>query len=111
MSGLQAFDLSEIEARQAEAQRPYFEFLRRPGFSMGTYLLRAGASDHQTPHSADEVYVVLRGSGTLRVEGEDTPAKAGSVLSVDQGKEHQFVDVSEDLQVLVIFAPPEDPQT
>lgn len=111
MSGLQAFTLSEIEARQEEAGKPYLEFLRRPGFSMGTYVLRAGAGDEQTPHRADEVYVVLKGSATLRVEDTETPVTTGSVLSVDRGRDHEFRDVTEDLHVLVVFAPPEAPET
>jgi hypothetical protein len=28
---------------------------------------------------------------------------------VDVGADHRFVDVTEDLQVLVVFAPPDDP--
>lgn len=109
MSGLQKFEVGELESRQRESPSPYLEFLRRPGFSMGMYVLARGGTDNQTPHDADEVYVVLRGEGTLRVEGEDTPARAGTVLSVDRGREHSFVDVTEDLHVLVIFAPPEEP--
>ena len=30
-------------------------------------------------------------------------------MSVDHGEEHQFVDITEDLQVLVVFAPAKNP--
>ena len=33
----------------------------------------------------------------------------GSVIFVPANEEHRFVDVTEDLQVLVVFAPPDDP--
>ena len=51
----------------------------------------------------------LRGSGTLRVREHEQPVRKGSVLSVDHGEEHRFTDVTEDLHILVIFAPPDDP--
>jgi len=105
----QAFELDELEKKQAEANQPYFEFLRRRGMSVGIYTLPAGAQDQQHPHTADEMYVVLRGRGTLRVVDQEHEVKAGSVVSVDHGEEHRFVDVAEDLHLLVVFAPPDEP--
>ena len=58
---------------------------------------------------ADEVYVVLQGRGRLRVVDEEVEVKPGIVISVDHGEEHQFIEVSEDLQMLVVFAPPDLP--
>jgi quercetin dioxygenase-like cupin family protein len=108
MSGLQSFDLEELE-KLAEQAQPYHEFLRRRGMSLGIYVLPAGGTDRQHPHGSDEVYVVLRGRGALRVQGQDHEVRAGSVISVDHGEEHNFVDITEELHVLVIFAPPDDP--
>lgn len=57
------------------------------------------------------MYVVLRGRATLRVGDRDQPVKEGTVVSVDHGEEHRFVDIAQDLQLLVVFAPPEaDPE-
>ena len=33
----------------------------------------------------------------------------GSVISVDHGEDHQFLDVTEVLHMLVVFAPPDLP--
>jgi len=33
------------------------------------------------------------------------------VVSVDRGREHSFRDITEDLRVLVVFAPPDTAQT
>ena len=82
----QAFELDELEKKHAAAGSPYSEFLRRRGVSMGMYTLPAGTADHQHPHSADEVYIVLRGRGTLRVVDTDHEVKAGSIVSVDRGR-------------------------
>jgi quercetin dioxygenase-like cupin family protein len=108
MNGLELFDLDELD-KLAERAQPYHEFLRRRGMSLGIYVLPTGSEDHQHPHAADEVYVVLRGRGSLRVRDQNHEVRQGSVISVDHGEEHRFVDVTEDLHVLVVFAPPDDP--
>jgi quercetin dioxygenase-like cupin family protein len=107
-TGLQSFDLDELD-KLAEKAQPYHEFLRRRGMSLGIYVLPVGGTDQQHPHASDEVYVVLRGRGRLQVRDEDHEVRQGSVVSVDHGEPHKFVDVAEDLHVLVIFAPPDDP--
>ena len=47
MSGLQSFDLDELD-KLAEQAQPYHEFLRRRGMSLGIYVLPAGGTDSQT---------------------------------------------------------------
>jgi len=108
VNGLESFDLDALD-KLAEQAQPYHEFLRRRGMSLGIYVLPAGGTDRQHPHGSDEVYVVLRGHGALRVQGRDHEVHQGSVISVDHGEEHGFVNITEDLHVLVIFAPPDDP--
>jgi quercetin dioxygenase-like cupin family protein len=107
--GFQAFDLEQLEKDQAVANGPYVEFLRREGMSVGLYVLPVGGTDRQHPHSADEVYLVLDGPGTLRIADHDEAVRTGSVVSVDHGVEHRFVAIEEDLHILVVFAPPESP--
>jgi quercetin dioxygenase-like cupin family protein len=109
MAKFQSFTLDDLEKAQANLGKPYKEFLRRPSVSMGLYVLPAGGKDAQHPHDADEVYVVLKGNATLKIEGTDRPVTTGSVVSVDRGVDHSFVDISDDLLVLVVFAPPETP--
>ena len=109
MSGyFQAFEIEELEKRQAESEGPYLEFLRRRGMSVGLYTLPAGGEDHQHPHASDEMYFVLRGQATLRVGDREQAVRPGSVVSVDHGEDHNFFNITEDLHLLVVFAPPED---
>jgi mannose-6-phosphate isomerase-like protein (cupin superfamily) len=51
----------------------------------------------------------MRGRAGLEVDGQRLEVEAGSIVSVDRGVDHHFVDITNDLQVLVIFAPPETP--
>ena len=107
MGSYQSFELDDL---QADRSRSYAEFLRRPGISMGIYHLPVGGRDPQHPHSADEVYVVLAGRAVLDVEGHRLDMQRGRVVSVDVGADHRFVEVTEDLSVMVIFAPPDSPE-
>lgn len=100
------FDIDDIRAERAEHGRPWQEFVRVPDLFAGMYEIPAGGEDGQSPHDADEVYHVLEGRATLVVEGERIPVEAGSVIYVAKDKEHRFVDITEDLSVLVFFATP-----
>jgi mannose-6-phosphate isomerase-like protein (cupin superfamily) len=85
----------------------YEEHLSVPDLSVGTYCLQAGATDPQTPHDEDELYVVM--SGRARFTGGDrtVDVSTGSVFFVAALEVHRFHDVTEDLTVLVFFGPAE----
>ncbi|MGE0494192.1 MAG: cupin domain-containing protein [Vulcanimicrobiota bacterium] len=61
--------------------------------------------DPQQPHREDEVYVVIKGSGKLRVRDEVCLFEPGDMLYVEAGAPHQFEDFSQDLTVWAIFGP------
>jgi mannose-6-phosphate isomerase-like protein (cupin superfamily) len=103
----QVFTLTDIIARQKEAHSSYYEFLRKPALSVGLYRLAAKATDSQSPHGEDELYHVLRGHGTLQVDGEDTPVGPGSIVYVPAFARHRFHTITEELEVIVLFAPAE----
>ena len=85
----------------------YLEFLRVPAMSVGVYTLAAGSSDPQKPHKEDEVYYVVRGRARMQVGSDDRAIREGSVIFVSANLEHRFHDISEELTVLVFFAPAE----
>ena len=73
--------------------------------SLGTYSIPAGGLDDQTPHTEDEIYVV-QAWATLVTPSGTAAAGPGSVVFVPAGEEHRFTDVTEDLALVVVFAPP-----
>ncbi len=103
---MHAFDLDELLAAHA-AGRLYHEFLRVPSLSMGLYILKAGERDPQQPHTEDEVYYIVGGRGQIRVADEDRPVQTGSTVYVAAGVPHHFHTITEDLTILVFFAPAE----
>lgn len=104
---MDAFEITDIIAQQAASKRPYLEFLRVPAFSMGLYVLPAGGVDPQQPHKEDEVYYVIDGRAMITVGDEDRPVEPGSIVFVGAEVEHRFHSITEELKLLVFFAPAE----
>jgi mannose-6-phosphate isomerase-like protein (cupin superfamily) len=103
---MKAFEFRDLLARRAANGRPALEFLREKNLSLMVYSLPPGGPDPQHPHGEDEVYVVLEGKAWIRVGEEDCPVGPGSVVYVPAKVEHHFHQISETLNVLVMFAPP-----
>jgi len=102
-----AFALSDLLASLAASGRPYHEIIRSHDLSVGLYVLPAGGIDHQSPHTEDEVYYVISGSGRLTIGDEDRPVSTGSVIFVAADVPHRFHDIAAELVVLVVFGPAE----
>jgi mannose-6-phosphate isomerase-like protein (cupin superfamily) len=99
--------LARVTAERQQSGKLYCEFMRLPTLSVGLYELAAGAADPQKPHGEDEVYYVVKGRARFRCGDEDVPVEAGSVLLVRAGEVHAFHAITEDLSLLVFFAPAE----
>jgi len=107
---MNAFEYSDVTHQQAESGKPYLQFISEGTMSLGLYVLAAGATDAQSPHEEDEIYYVVSGRGAVDVAGERRPVRAGSIVFVAKEVEHRFVDIEEDLSILVFFAPEHRPQ-
>ena len=97
------FDLAELVEKCEGRDAPYLEFLRVPTLSCGIYQLSAGAEDLQAAHDEDEVYFVLKGKAQIVQGGEKNPIARGSILFIPAESKHQFVEIEEDLSLLVFF--------
>jgi mannose-6-phosphate isomerase-like protein (cupin superfamily) len=92
-------------APAAGAGNEYVEHLRVPDLSVGTYSIAAGGVDDQHPHTEDEIYVVTAGRARLVTDSGSTDLGPGDVVYVPAHEGHRFVDVTEDLALLVFFGP------
>jgi len=102
------FDFSQLLAQSTER---YLEFVRAPSLSVGIYVLDGGAMDLQKPHSEDEVYYVASGRAKMVIDS-DGNAKSfdvcpGTIIFVPARVHHSFCDITEQLAILVFFAPAE----
>jgi len=105
---MDAWELDDLEAARQATGRPYYEFLSVPDLSCGLYVLEAGAKDLQSPHTEDEVYVVMSGRGRVTVGEEVRDVRAGTVVFVAAGVTHRFHEIEERLVLMVAFGPAED---
>jgi len=101
------FSVAESEALRRSSGNRYSEFLRVPAMSAGLYVLPAGSADTQSPHQQDEMYYVVRGRARLRAGSEDEAVSEGSIIFVAARVEHRFYEITEELVLLVMFAPAE----
>jgi mannose-6-phosphate isomerase-like protein (cupin superfamily) len=104
---MKSFELDQIENDRARLDKAYLEFFRIPQMSLGVYKLHAGELDTQKPHGEDEIYYVAGGRGMIEVGDEDRPVKSGSIIFVAANVQHRFHSITEDLILLVFFAPAE----
>lgn len=62
--------------------------------------------DRQNPHTRDEIYVIISGSGFFVQDTERQPFVAGEVLFVPAGIVHRFEDFTDDFATWVFFYGP-----
>lgn len=104
---MQAFELTELISQRETNYKLYLEFLKVPDLSLGLYVLPAGGTDPQSPHTEDEVYYVVSGRAQILVAEKNREVQAGSIVYVAKNVAHRFHSIEEDLTVLVFFAPAE----
>ena len=102
--------MADLRQQRERSGARYLEFLSVPTISTGIYELPEGAVDTQQPHTEDEVYYVVSGRGAISVAGEDRPVGPGSVVFVGAKVEHHFHSITEDMTILVVFAPAQESQ-
>ena len=83
----------------------FAELFRHGTLSIEIYAPRG--RDPQSPHTRDEVYAVVQGSGQFRNGRDRHPFGPGDVLFVPAGVEHRFEEFTDDLVVWVIFYGPD----
>lgn len=90
----------------AERRGPKFIELFKHG-SLVLEVYKPDRVDLQTPHTRDEIYVVISGSGYFVNGGFRHPIQPGEVLFVPAGVEHRFEEFSQDFATWVVFYGPE----
>jgi mannose-6-phosphate isomerase-like protein (cupin superfamily) len=105
MPGVEIIERAGSWAEPDSTGATYVEQLATRDLSVGTYCLRAGATDGQRPHTEDEVYVVTSGRARFTSGDRTVDVEPGTVLFVPTNEPHRFHDITEDLTLLVFFGP------
>jgi mannose-6-phosphate isomerase-like protein (cupin superfamily) len=102
---------SHLTVAEAIAQLPgpkgerFVELFRHGSLSIELYAPRG--VDPQGPHTRDEVYAVVRGSGWFRNGSDRRRFGPGDILFVPAGVVHRFEEFTDDMVVWVFFYGPE----
>jgi mannose-6-phosphate isomerase-like protein (cupin superfamily) len=87
----------------------FVELFRHGTLSVELYAPRG--TDPQEPHTRDEVYAVVQGSGWFRNGNDRHRFGTGDVLFVPAGVVHRFEEFTPDMVVWVFFYGPEGGET
>ena len=71
--------------------------------TMSVIVFTPRGHDYQTTHTQDELYIVMKGSGTLMIEDIPYPFTEGDVLFVPAKKQHRFAEFTQDLITWAVF--------
>ena len=98
------FALSDATRKLADADDNFVTLMT--GKNGRLLLFAPDGEDRQTPHTQDEFYVIVSGSGSFRRGEEAVTFVAGDVLFVPAQMPHRFENFSDDFQTWVIFFGP-----
>ena len=99
-----AFELDDLVSRLEKKGGYFLDFLKVRDLEAGIIVLNPGEKDTQEPHSADELYYVIEGSGFIELGKGRRPVKKGSIVFVPAKMHHRFYGNKEDLVILYMFA-------
>lgn len=98
------FELQDLVSRLKKEGGYFLDFLKVRDLEAGIIVLHPDEEDTQEPHSADELYYVIEGSGFMELGKSRRPVKKGSIIFVPAKMHHRFYGNKEDLVVLYMFA-------
>ena len=105
---MDAWELGTSRRRRRRPGGRYHEFLRVPDLSAGPVRARGGrrpTRSRRTPRTS--CTSSSTGAGSVTVGDEDRAVEPGSLVFVAAGVPHRFHDITERLELLVVFGPAE----
>ncbi|MCR5372752.1 MAG: cupin domain-containing protein [Solobacterium sp.] len=94
--------LAEFIGRTAE--------IRRSNYAIAETRLTKGASEEKHHHViTEEVYMFVKGSCRMKINGETECFSAGDLLVAEPGDEHEIIEALEDTGFWVLTVPAFDP--
>jgi mannose-6-phosphate isomerase-like protein (cupin superfamily) len=97
--------LESALASLSKSPLPFVELFKHGTLSVEVY--KPIKTDHQKPHTKDEVYIIIEGHGDFFCGGDTYSFTKGDFLFVPAGVEHRFINFSDDFSTWVIFYGPQ----
>ena len=75
-----------------------------PTMSLGLYMLpQLVGGDSSLTHAFAEINIVTAGASRFRIGGEEIDVSAGSIVYVEAGVPHDFLDLTADTDILILW--------
>jgi mannose-6-phosphate isomerase-like protein (cupin superfamily) len=107
-----AYDVVDVSELPGEGPGGSVRKARRAlgasAFGFNYFILPAGREGHEHNHAEDgheEVYFIVRGSGTMRIDGEEVELRPGRFVRVDPAATRLPLAGPEGLEFVTIGAP------
>ena len=104
MTEEKTFELQDLMLRLEKNGAYFLDFLKVRNLEAGIIVLHPDEKDTQEPHSADELYYIIEGSGFIELGKSKQPVKEGTIIFVPANMHHHFYGNKEDLVILYVFA-------
>lgn len=99
-----SFTMDEVTATRNPSQNVWNPFLNVPTMIFGMYMLPSSVGgDNDLTHTWDELNIVVNGSSTFTVDGDDVAIRPGSLVFVERGAPHRFRNLAADIDVLIFW--------
>ena len=109
MNHVNLYDLEGIEYPAGRRSRVLVGdngALQGEHFVQGYSIIYPGCGIPEHDHAAEETYFIYSGSGSITVDGETRPLKAGDIVLVPSGLPHRlFNDGDTDMHMMYVYAP------
>jgi mannose-1-phosphate guanylyltransferase len=97
---------ADLRKQLEQENKSYVEVLSEE--SLSVELAQYPNPEPKTPHTTDELYYIISGSGMVQVGDDRYAVDEGDVIYVEQGLEHDFFDIEDEITALVVFASSEE---
>ena len=92
-------------------RRHFFAQTSKLPVNFETWELDPGASEgghtHDGEEPFEEIYYFLEGSGTMQIDGDELPVRAGDAVLAPQGVEHGFRNTGDEtLRLILVWGEP-----
>lgn len=91
--------------RELSSSGQLFKLLYEHG-SLAVEIYKPEKTDHQKPHDRDEVYIIISGTGRFIHGDKEVSFEPNDFLFVPAGREHRFIDFTDDFSTWVLFYGP-----
>lgn len=93
--------IEEIDKNPGE----YFHsFVTSKNMECGIIRLKPGQMDTQTPHSCDEIYYIINGSGYIEINEKKYKVKKNDIIFIPKDFSHRFHSNQVEMTILYVIA-------